>query len=128
MRSIGRPPTPRRCLISARSFSLGFLFRPSKSWGRRSCSSRWKKPKQEGRTSAEVLPSCFGFFHLEEQDRLPQLLDGLKRNPKEKDLALIKQRLGVGGLPIERIRLVVPRTLLPDLLPRLQPYEDLGLE
>ena len=79
-------------------------------------------------TSPEILPTAFVFFHIEEQDRLPQLLDGLKKNPKQADLDLLMNRLGVHGKGIERIRLAVPRTLLPDLMPRLLPYQDLGLQ
>ena len=79
-------------------------------------------------TSAEILPTAFAFFHIEEQDRLPQLLDGLKKNPKRADLEMLKARLGIGGLGIERIRLAVPITLLPELEPRLRYYEDLGLQ
>ncbi len=79
-------------------------------------------------TSAEILPSAFVFMHIEEQDRLPQLLDGLKKNPKPADLDLLMKRLGVSGKGIERLRMVVPRTLLPELMPRLLPYQDLGLE
>ena len=38
------------------------------------------------------------------------------------------KRLGVGGKGIGRLRLAVPKTLLPQLLPRLLPYQDLGVE
>lgn len=54
---------------------------------------------QEPLTSSFLLPSGYCFFHLEEQDRLPQLLDSLKKNPVQKDLDLLMQRLGVGPTP-----------------------------
>ena len=43
------------------------------------------------------LPTSYVFFHLEENDRLPQLLDGLRPNPNPRDLELLMARLGVGG-------------------------------
>ena len=79
-------------------------------------------------TSAEILPTSYAFFHIEEQDRLPQLLDGLKKNPKQADLQILKQRLGIAGLGLDQLRLAVPVTLLKDLGPRLRYYEDLGLQ
>jgi hypothetical protein len=44
-------------------------------------------------TSDAILPTAFCFFHIEENDRLPQLLDGLKKNPKQADLDVLKKRL-----------------------------------
>lgn len=75
------------------------------------------------------LPTSYAFVHLEENERLPQLLAGLSPNPKPEDLALLKSRLGVSGQGFSRIRIAVPRGPVWDwLVPKLDPYQDLGLE
>src|SRR5262249_55178722 len=66
-------------------------------------------------TSRTILPTCFAFFHLEEQDRLPQILDGLKPNPTQRDLELLLRRLGLGPMALPRLNLAVPDFLLADL-------------
>ena len=45
-------------------------------------------------TSEEIAAHLYAFFHIEEQDRLPQLLDGLKKNPKQADLDLLQAASG----------------------------------
>lgn len=79
-------------------------------------------------TSEKVLKTAFCFFHLEEHERLPQLLDGLKPNPNARDLQILRERLGLPGSGLERIRLAVPKHILPMLQERLKPYQRLGLE
>lgn len=79
-------------------------------------------------SSPALPPTAALAFHIEEHDRLPQLLDGLRPNPVPSDLQLLAGRLGVSGAPLDRLRLVVPPSLLPPLSERLRPYEDLGLQ
>ncbi len=87
--------------------------------------------KNAMRTSLSLkLPrTAFVIIHLEENDRLPQLLGALKPNPVAADLDILKIHLGVGGLGIPGQRLAIPEVLVTEeLLSRLRPYEDLGLE
>ena len=59
---------------------------------------------------------------------IPDIISGLRRNPREEDLALLWQRLGVhkpAGIP--RMNVVVPPWMLEEYRARLRPFFELGL-
>lgn len=81
-----------------------------------------------GLCSGEAVPTACAVFHVEEQDRLPQQLEGLRQNPSSAELEILAARLGVGPATLSNLRLFMPRHVMPRYEEVLGPYRDLGLE
>src|SRR5262249_6534489 len=82
-----------------------------------------------GLTAPHVRPTAVIVFHTNLVNAaLPQILAGLRRNPRQEDLEVLARRLGVTHPgPIKRLNLVMPKWLIAEYAEALRPYVALGL-
>jgi hypothetical protein len=75
----------------------------------------------------EIPTSVLSFHAIPDGHSLPDVLAGLRQNAREVDLDKLAQ-LGLSPQAISRMRLAMPKWLIPQFETELRPFLDLGLE